>query len=309
MSEIRNGKVYRSTGSWYSVKTEEGKRFRCQLKGRFRMNGIRTTNPVAVGDEVDFLIHKENGIGMIQKIYPRHNYLIRKATKLSKASHIIAANVDSAVLIASLEQPRTSTGFIDRFLVTAEAYHVPVTLIFNKYDLYGNNTKQLLKELIEAYRNAGYPCLVTSVPDNYHLELLKSLLQNKTTLLAGHSGVGKTALINKVDKKLQLKTGVISEVHHKGKHTTTFSEMFDLDFGGAIIDTPGIKEFGLVDFDKQELGHRFPEFRKYMPHCRFNNCLHLNEPGCAVLHALKEGKIATFRYKNYLNMMGDLRDI
>ncbi len=306
MSEIKYGKVYRSTGSWYNVKTEDGKRFRCQLKGRFRMNDIRTTNPVAVGDEVDFLIHKEKEVGVIQKIYPRRNYLIRKATKLSKASHIIAANVDSAVLIASLEQPRTSTGFIDRFLVTAEAYHVPVTLLFNKYDLYGNKTKQLLKEFTEGYRNAGYQCIVTSVPDNYHIELVKSLLQNKTTLLAGHSGVGKSALINKVDKNLQLKTGVISEVHLKGKHTTTFSEMYDLDFGGAIIDTPGIKEFGLVDFDKHELGHRFPEFRKYMPYCRFNNCLHLNEPQCAVLHALEKGKIATFRYKNYLNMLEDL---
>ena len=306
MSLLNSGKVYRSTGSWYTVKDKTGKFFRCRLKGKFRIKGIRTTNPVAVGDIVDFLIADDENTGVIKNIYPRKNYLIRKATKLSKEAHIIAANVDAAMLIVSLEQPRTSTGFIDRFLVTAEAYHVPVTIVFNKYDLYNDKTKILLSELVSAYENAGYNCIVTSVVENYNIESVKKFLTNKTTLLAGHSGVGKSALINKIDDSLNLKTGEISKVHQKGKHTTTFAEMFDLAFGAAIIDTPGIKEFGLVDFEKQELGHRFPEFRKYLPQCRFNNCLHLNEPGCAVVKAVENGEIAEFRYKNYLKMLDEL---
>ncbi len=306
MSLLKSGKVYRSTGSWYTVKDNHGDVFHCKLKGRFRIEGIRTTNPLAVGDIVDFEIIDGKNTGVIKNIRPRTNYLIRKATKLSKAAHIIAANVDAAMLMVSLEQPRTSTGFIDRFLVTAEAYHVPVTIVFNKYDIYSSESKNLLKNLISVYEKAGYQCLVTSVPQELNLDKVKQILKDKTTLLSGHSGVGKSAIINKIDPSLNLKTGEISKVHFKGKHTTTFAEMFDLDFGGAIIDTPGIKEFGLVDFEKEELGHRFPEFRKYLPHCRFNNCIHLNEPGCAVTEALAKGEIAEFRYKNYLNMLEEL---
>ncbi len=306
MSLVTSGRVYRSTGSWYTVKDDDGNFFRCKLKGRFRIEGIRTTNPIAVGDIVDFELTDDGETGVIKKIHPHINYLIRKATKLSKAAHIIAANIDAAMLIVSLEKPRTSTGFIDRFLVTAEAYHIPVTIVFNKYDIYSENTKEQLLKLISVYENAGYNCLVTSVPQEYNLDKVKSFLKDKITLLSGHSGVGKSAIINKTDSSLNLKTGEISKAHLKGKHTTTFAEMFDLVFGGSIIDTPGIKEFGLVYFEKQELGHRFPEFRKYLPQCRFNNCLHLNEPGCAVTKALKNGEIAEFRYKNYLNMLQEL---
>ncbi len=306
MSGLLKGVVYRSTGSWYSVKTGDGNFYQCRLKGRFRIMGIRATNPVAVGDVVYFSVLKDKDAAVIQKIEPRRNYLIRKATKLSKAVHIIAANVDAAMLIASIEQPRTTTGFIDRFLVTAEAYHIPVTIVFNKYDLLGDDSKKRLGELMEAYSAAGYKCLVTSVPENLNIDKVKELLKGKTTLLSGHSGVGKSAIINKTDPNLNLKTGEISKAHKKGKHTTTFAEMFDLEFGGAIIDTPGIKEFGLVNFEKTELGHRFPEFREYLPQCRFNDCLHLNEPDCAVREAVEQGKIAGFRYKNYLNMLEDL---
>ncbi len=306
MSDLLSGTVYRSTGSWYSVKTPGGEFYSCRLKGKFRIMGIRTTNPLAVGDKVYFSLLKDKDTGVIQKIEPRKNYLIRKATKLSKAAHIIASNVDAAMLIASIEQPKTTTGFIDRFLVTAEAYHVPVTIVFNKYDLLTEDSKKMLQELIKVYSSAGYRCLVTSVPENMNIDKVKEQLKDKTTLLAGHSGVGKSAIINRIDPHLNLKTGEISMAHKKGKHTTTFAEMFDLQFGGAIIDTPGIKEFGLVNFEKQELGHRFPEFRSYLPLCRFNDCLHLKEPDCAVRRAVEEGKIAQFRYKNYLNMLEDL---
>jgi len=307
MSEVETAKVYCSTGSWYSVKNTEGNFIPCKLKGRFRIEGIRNTNPVAVGDFVDFKLEENKETGVIVNIHHRKNYLIRKATKLSKATHIIAANVDRAILIASLEQPHTSTGFIDRFLVTAEAYHVPVTIVFNKYDLYDNETKEQLYFITQIYKKAGYQCLTTSVKQEYHLNELKEILKSNISLLSGHSGVGKSALINKIDPKLNLKTGEISTYHLKGKHITTFAEMFDLEFGGAIIDSPGIKEFGLVNFEKAELGQRFSEFRKYMPVCRFNNCLHLAEPGCAVRQALKQGKIAKFRYKNYLKMLEDIK--
>ena len=306
MSLLNNGRVYRSTGSWYTVKDSGNNFFQCTLKGRFRIESIRTTNPIAVGDVVDFEHKDHKQTGVIINIRPRRNYLIRKATKLSKAAHIIASNVDAAMLMVSLERPRTSTGFIDRFLVTAEAYHIPVTIVFNKFDIYSESTKADLDKLISTYENAGYNCLITSVPQNHNLDAVKNLLVDKTTLLSGHSGVGKSAIINKIDPKLNLKTGEISKAHLKGKHTTTFAEMFDLDFGGSVIDTPGIKEFGLVDFEKRELGHRFPEFRKYLPHCRFSNCLHNNEPGCAVTGAVEKGEIAKFRYKNYLNMLNEL---
>lgn len=306
MRHLKTGKVFRSTGSWYIVQTAQGETFPCKLKGSFKIKGIRTTNPIAVGDVVDFNLLSDGKTGLIKNIHERSNYIIRRATNLSKASHIIAANMDQAVLIASLEKPRTSTGFIDRFLVTAEAYHIPAVIVFNKYDLYDDRQKDKLEFILETYRGCGYPCFFTSAKRGIHLDEFYTLLKNKTSLLSGHSGVGKSALINCVDPSLNLKEGEISSVHLKGKHTTTFAELFPLTFGGFIIDTPGIKEFGLVDFEKPELGQRFPEIRSLMHECRFNNCLHVNEPGCAVLQAVKEGKISSFRYHNYLNMLAGI---
>lgn len=306
MSTLKTGKVFRSTGSWYIVKTAQGDTFPCKLRGRFKIEGIRTTNPIAVGDVVDFDLLPDGETGLITKIYERKNYIIRQATKLSKASHIIAANLDQAVMIASLESPRTSTGFIDRFLVTAEAYHIPAVIVFNKYDLYDNALKDKLDFIAATYRNCGYQCMITSAEAGFHIEEFKAMLKDKTSLLSGHSGVGKSALINCVDDSLNLKEGEISSVHLKGKHTTTFAELFSLAFGGFIIDTPGIKEFGLVEFEKTELGQRFPEIRSLMHECRFNNCLHVNEPGCAVLKAVEDGNISSFRYNNYLNMLAGI---
>lgn len=267
------------------------------------MEGIRTTNPIAVGDVVDFDLLPDGETGLIKNIHERHNYIIRQATKLSKASHIIAANMDQAVLIASLEKPRTSTGFIDRFLVTAEAYHIPAVIVFNKYDLYDDDQKDKLEFILGTYRKCGYQCIFTSAKEGIHADEFSALLKDKTSLLSGHSGVGKSALINCIDPSLNLKEGEISNVHLKGKHTTTFAELFPLAIGGFIIDTPGIKEFGLVAFEKTELGQRFPEIRARMHDCRFNNCLHLNEPGCSVLKAVENGEISNFRYNNYLNML------
>ncbi|RLD88433.1 MAG: ribosome small subunit-dependent GTPase A [Bacteroidetes bacterium] len=303
--DYQKGVVVRSTGSWYMVLSETGEKVDCKIKGRFRIKGIRATNPVAVGDVVDFHL-SVSGDGVITRIHERKNYIIRKATNLSKATHIIASNLDQAIVIVSLVMPRTSTGFIDRFLVTAEAYHIPVFIIFNKYDLYDEKVKGQLDYYVDVYQGAGYNCLVTSVPDRLHLEDFREILHNRKSLLVGHSGVGKSALINAIDPKLNLKEGQISEYHEKGKHTTTFAEMLELGFGGYIIDTPGIKEFGLVEFEKEELGQRFPEMRQRMHNCRFNDCLHVDEPGCAVLSALEKGEIAEFRYLNYLNMLGNL---
>ncbi len=308
MSLLQTGIVFRSTGSWYEVKMPDGNFLTCKLKGNFKIKGLRTTNPLAVGDVVDVKLLPDKETGLIVNIHNRENYIIRKATKLSKATHIIAANIHQAVLIASLEKPRTSTGFIDRFLVTAEAYHIPVTIVFNKYDLYNEAVRENLNKLMRAYEQAGYTCLITSAKEGFHVEEFKNILKDKISLLSGHSGVGKSALINKIDAKLNLKEGEISQVHLKGKHTTTFSEMYSLAFGGYIIDTPGIKEFGLVRFDKTELGQRFPEIRHYMHACRFNNCLHVNEPGCAVIQAVERGDIPEFRYRNYLNMLEDIEN-
>ncbi len=306
MSTLKTGKVFRSTGSWYIVKTDHGETYPCKLKGRFKMDGIRTTNPIAVGDVVDFDLLPDKEIGLIKKIHERTNYIIRQATNLSKDSHIIAANMDQAVLIASLESPRTSTGFIDRFLVTAEAYHIPAVIIFNKYDLYDDNLKDKLKLIFSTYQNCGYHCLFTSAKEGIHIDDFHALLKDKISLLSGHSGVGKSALINCIDTSLNLKEGEISRVHLKGKHTTTFAELFPLSFGGSIIDTPGIKELGLVAFERTELGQRFPEIRSRMDECRFNNCLHVNEPGCAVIQAVENGEISSFRYNNYLNILSGI---
>jgi ribosome biogenesis GTPase len=300
------GTVIRSTGSWYFVRLPDGRIMNCRLKGKFRIKGLRATNPVAVGDHVTILTDpKEPEEGSITEIEQRHNYIIRKSINLSKESHIIASNLDQAFLIVTLAQPRTSTGFIDRFLVTAEAYHIPVSLVFNKTDIYDKELQSFHERISSLYRGIGYHCYEVSALTGFGLEKLKEDMADKVTLFSGHSGVGKSALINKIQPELELRTGIISEAHQKGKHTTTFAEMFPLTFGGYIIDTPGIKEFGLVDFEKTEVAERFPEMRELMHLCQFNNCTHVHEPRCAVIQAVKEGRISQSRYHNYISIIND----
>lgn len=277
----------------------------CTIKGQFRIKGIKSTNPVAVGDRVQFKYLDDQKTGVIYQINERQNYIIRKATKLSKISHVIAANIDQAILVVTLAYPRTSTGFIDRYLLTTEAYHIPARLIFNKTDLLGGKELGYLQEIISIYSGAGYPCLAVSAHTGGHLDRVKAWLKDQTSLFSGHSGVGKSTIINALEPGLKLKTGNISKVHLKGKHITTFAEMHELSFGGFIIDTPGIKEFGLRDFVKEEVAERFPEFRARLPECRFHNCTHVHEPGCAVKAALEKGEISLSRYKNYLQILDD----
>ncbi|NTW23496.1 MAG: ribosome small subunit-dependent GTPase A [Lentimicrobium sp.] len=299
------GVVIRSTGSWCTVLSDNGKLTECKLKGNFRIKGIRSTNPLAVGDKVEFIFQQDIKIGLIHTIADRFNYIIRKATRLSAMSHIIAANIDQAVVMVTLSRPRTSTGFIDRFLVTAEAYHIPAFLIFNKCDQYTEAEMIVLNKMIDLYSGLGYPCFKTSALFNQGIEEVNELLRAKVSLVAGHSGVGKTALINVIEPGVIRKVGEISEYHHKGKHTTTFAEMIPLSNGGFVIDTPGIKEFGLVNFDKQEVPERFPEMRNLMHKCQFNNCTHVHEPGCAVKSALAKGLLSQSRYSNYISIIND----
>jgi ribosome biogenesis GTPase len=297
------GIVIKSTGSWYSVLSPDGTLTACKLKGRFKVQGIKTTNPLAVGDHVEFHLLQEEDTGLITRIFPRKNYIIRKATKLSKESHILAANIDQAMVIVTLAQPRTSTGFIDRFLITAEAYHIPGVIVFNKLDIYDEKMMARLDELIEIYEAAGYPCLKVSALTGENTIDLKEKLKDKVSLLAGHSGVGKSALINAIEPGLDLKTSPISKFHSKGVHTTTFANMFSLTFGGYIIDTPGIKEFGLYELDMSTLAERYPEMRALMHECKYTNCTHLHEPGCAVKQALEDGRLSKTRYDGYLRIM------
>ncbi len=299
------GIVIKSTGSWYSVLSPDGSLTECKLKGRFKMQGIKTTNPLAVGDHVEFYVLQEENAGMITKISPRKNHIIRKATKLSKESHILAANLDQAIIIVTLAEPRTSTGFIDRFLITAEAYHIPAFIIFNKIDLYNEKRMNDLAALKEIYEAAGYPCYAVSALTGENTDEVEDLLKDKVSLLAGHSGVGKSALINTIVPGLDLKTKPISKVHSKGVHTTTYARMFRLSFGGFIIDTPGIKEFGLFELDRNTLAERYPEMRALMHACKYTNCTHLHEPGCAVKEAVKHGKLSKIRYEGYLRIMAD----
>jgi ribosome biogenesis GTPase len=298
-----SGMVIKSTGSWYMVSADSGQVVACRLRGRFRIEGIRTTNPLAVGDRVDFEPEPGKDTAVVTHIYPRTNVIIRKATRSSSAAHIIAANLDYLMLIATIAQPRTSTGFIDRFLATAEAYHIPAVIIFNKTDLLGSENFELLYELSEIYTTAGYPVLQVSAHTGANVEQLGQFLKGKLVLFSGHSGVGKTALINRLIPGANLRTGEISDKHQKGKHTTTFAEAIALPEGGWIVDTPGIKEFGLYDLEKETLAQRFPEMRRLMHQCRFANCTHLHEPGCAVKQAVEDGILAATRYHNYLNMM------
>ncbi len=300
-----DGIVIKSTGSWYSVRIESGDIFECKIKGQFRIKGLKTTNPIAIGDKVRFQLQDKEEVGVIEHIYDRLNYIIRKATNLSKLSHIIASNLDQAIIVITLANPRTSTGFIDRFLVTAEAYHIPARIIFNKIDLYDEKLWEAHLRMKKIYESIGYPCIEISVKEDINIDQVKELLKGKVNLFTGHSGVGKSALINKIESKLNIKTGHISSHHKKGKHTTTFAEMHALSEGGYIVDTPGIKEFGLIDFEIEEVSERFPEMRKYMHNCKFNNCTHTHEPGCAVIKAVENKKISMSRYKNYLNILDD----
>ena len=300
---ILKGVVLKSTGSWYIVLSEEEKVLECRIKGLFRTKGIKTTNPIAVGDKVEFEM-EDDGRGVIHAIADRKNYIIRKSINLSKQSHIIAANMDQAFLIVTLAMPRTSTGFIDRFLLTAEAYHIPASIIFNKIDLFDDaEVMKEVDEFIGVYQQIGYNCYKVSAKKNTGIDILKQLTKDKTTLISGHSGVGKSTLINTIDANLDLRVGQISDAHNKGKHTTTFAEMHILSYGGFIIDTPGIKELGLVDMKKEEISDYFPEMRAIRNNCKFNNCLHLNEPKCAVIAAVENGEIAVSRYNSYLGIM------
>jgi ribosome biogenesis GTPase / thiamine phosphate phosphatase len=296
------GLVIKSTGSWYEVLTSDGAVINCRIKGKFRTQGIRTTNPIAVGDNVEFELEPEQETGIIHKLQERKNYIIRKSVNLSKQSQIIAANLDQAFLIVTLASPRTSLGFIDRFLVTAEAYHIPAKLIFNKLDLFSEEGLEILAEYQAIYENIGYPCYSVSAIEGTNLEEIKALLKDQTTLVTGHSGVGKSTLINALLPGFELKTGEISDWSDKGKHTTTFAEMFALPFGGYLIDTPGIRELGVIDIEKAELGPLFPEMRNLMSQCKFYNCRHISEPGCAVLLAVEEDEIAASRYESYLSI-------
>ncbi|MFK8275453.1 ribosome small subunit-dependent GTPase A [Capnocytophaga cynodegmi] len=297
-----NGIVYKSTGSWYTVKSSEGVFYQCRIKGKFRIKGIKNTNPVAVGDYVSFEL-EESGNGVIQEIHERKNYIIRKSVNLSKQTHIIASNIDVAFLVITLNNPPTFTTFIDRFLVTAEAYHIPVVLLFNKTDSYNEEELLEIKYLASIYRKIGYECLGISAVSGKNIDKVIDLMKNKTCVISGHSGVGKTTLINAIAPNLNLKTKEISEQHQQGQHTTTFAEMFDLDFGAKIIDTPGIKGFGIVEIQNEELSDFFPEFFSLKSECKFNNCLHIDEPDCAVKEALEKDEIAWSRYKSYLQIL------
>jgi ribosome biogenesis GTPase len=296
------GLITKSTGSWYQVQLPDGQRIDCRIKGKFRTKGITTTNPLAVGDVVDFDMEPDQETGVITNLQQRKNYIIRKSINLSKQGQIIAANLDQALLVVTLASPRTSLGFIDRFLVTAEAYSIPAKLIFNKLDLFSDEGLEILEDYEAVYEKIGYPCYKVSALDGTNIPEIQELLKDKITLFSGHSGVGKSSLINALLPDLDLRTNQVSDWSDKGMHTTTFAEMFELPQGGFIIDTPGIRELGVIDIEKQELSHFFPEMRERMNQCRFNNCRHINEPGCAVLAALEYGEIEQSRYESYLSI-------
>ena len=301
--------VYKSTGSWYVVKTEEGKVFNARIKGKFKIDNITSTNPVAVGDHVE--IEMENvgeGSVVIHTICDRKNYITRQSPHNKHQHHIVASNLDQSLLFATLKDPKTSQGFIDRFLVTCEAYHIPAVIVFNKSDLYKKKEEEKFDELKQIYGDIGYKVMLMSIEQNKGVEAVKELLKDKVTLLSGHSGVGKSSFINNVFPELKLKTQDVSGWSGKGLHTTTFAEMFELSFGGKVIDTPGLREFALMDISKQELSHYFPEMRALINDCQYNNCMHISEPGCAVKEAVNSGRIATDRYVSYLTILDTINE-
>ena len=298
------GLVVKNTGSWYTVLTDDGQLIESKVKGNFRLKGIRSTNPVAVGDRVELVANAE-GTAFITAIEDRRNYIIRRSQNLSKQSHIIAANVDQAFLVVTVDFPQTSTTFIDRFLASAEAYRVPVVLVFNKTDLLDADLLRYQQMMMVLYENIGYHCVAISAETGEGTEALRPLLQQKITLLSGNSGVGKSTLINRLVPDANLRTAEISDAHNTGQHTTTFSEMISLPEGGWLIDTPGIKGFGTFDMEPEELTSYFPEIFRFSRDCRFSNCTHTHEPGCAVLQALEDHYIAQSRYQSYLSMMED----
>lgn len=296
--------VYKSTGSWYITKTSGGKVYNARIKGIFKIDGITSSNPIAVGDEVEIELQADaDDTAMITEIYNRRNCINRQSPANRLQQHIIAANIDQSLLFATLKEPRTSQGFIDRFLVTCEAYHVPAIIVFNKNDLYRKKEIDKLEQLTEVYASIGYKVVPISVKEVTGIDEVKNLLTNKTTLMSGHSGVGKSSFINAIFPSFHLKTQDVSGWSGKGMHTTTFAEMHDLPGGGKLIDTPGMREFGIIDISKQELSHYFPEMRTLLSECQFNNCIHVNEPGCAIKKGLSEGLIDEERYFSYLNIL------
>jgi ribosome biogenesis GTPase len=299
--------VYKSTGSWYRVKDESAKWHNARMKGIFKIDEITSTNPVAVGDDVEIEIENENeGTATITKILDRRNYINRQSPRFKHQHHIVASNLDQSMLVATLKEPRTSQGFIDRFLVASEMYHVPAIIVFNKADLYKKKEQEKFEQWQEMYEAIGYKVFLVSAKDSEGLKPVEAELINKTTLISGHSGVGKSSLLNVILPDLELKTQDISGWSGKGQHTTTFAEMFDLPAGGRIIDTPGMREFGLVDIEKQELSHYFPEMRRRLNDCQFNNCLHVDEPDCAIKDAVENGTISVDRYVSYINILGSI---
>jgi len=298
------GTVIKSTGSWYVVRDEQGNLHACRLRGKFKLRDVKVSNPIAVGDKVFFQPEEQaENTAVITEIEPRENYIIRKSTHKSAHSHIIAANLDQAFLVVTLVSPRTSFGFIDRFLVTAEAYQIPVVIIYNKTDLYEEEDQEYQKQILEMYARIGYSGISSSTYSKTGLTAIQEQMQDKTTLFSGHSGVGKSTLINALVPDLNLKTSEISAYSDKGVHTTTFAEMYEVNPSTFIIDTPGIKELGIVEIEKAELGRYFPEIQEKMPDCKYHNCLHLKEPGCAVVPAVKAGKISLTRYESYRSML------
>jgi len=305
---IVKGVVYKSTGSWYTVKDNAGKFWSARIKGIFKIDEITSTNPVSVGDKVEVEENEVEQTALITKIYDRTNYINRQSPRAKHQQHIVAANIDLSLLLATLKEPRTSQGFIDRSLVASEMYHVPSIIVFNKADLHKRKEDEKFQQLKTMYEQIGYKVFLISVNDNMGVDELKEELKNRVTLISGHSGVGKSSLLNLIFPELKLKTQDVSGWSGKGLHTTTFAEMFDLPSGGSIIDTPGMREFGLIGVSKQELSHYFPEMRERLVNCQFNNCLHINEPGCAIKEAVVNGEINEDRYVSYVNILDSIEE-